>query len=163
MYNNDSNLTIQFNLLLRVELKREYKYSGKILPSGASSDIKDLTELMKALKHTITRIKEGDQDGAYAALRFARGIVNVSDFLEPHAKAIMTVVFAEISSVVEPFSSDSDDVLFDNFLRSMEFIYGSTHVVMRDCFTIVSSSNRLSLAIDVSLSEIFMHLLIFIV
>jgi tryptophan 2,3-dioxygenase len=137
-----------------------------MLPSGASSDIKDLTELMKALKHAITRIKEGDQDGAYAALRFARGIVNVSDFLEPHAKAIMTAVFAEFSSVLEPFSSDSD-VLFDNFLRSMEFIYGSTHVVMSDCFTMVSSyyasSNRLSLAIDVSLSEIFMHLLIFIV
>lgn len=126
--------------------------SPRMLPSGVSSDIKDLAELTKALKHAITRINEGDNNGAYAALCYARGIVNVSDFLEPHAKAIMTSVFAEFSSVLEPFSSDAD-VLFDNFLRSMEFIYGSGHVVMSDCYTMVSSyytsSNRLSLAIDV--------------
>lgn len=123
-----------------------------MMPSGTSSDIKDLAELMKALKHAINLIKEGDRDGAYAALRFARGLVNVSDFLEPHAKAIMTSVFAEFIAIIDPFSSDVD-VLFENFLRSMEFVYGDSHVVMSDCHTMMSSyyasSNRLPQAIEV--------------
>ena len=128
------------------------------MPSGSSSDIKDLAELMKALTHAASRMKEGDLDGAQAALRFAKGIVNVSDFLEPHAKAILTSVFAEFSSVLEPLSPDAD-ILFDNFVRSMEFIYGSEHIVMSDCFTMMSSyyagCDRLPLAIDVNQNNVY--------
>mmetsp|Transcript_4831 Transcript_4831/g.7348 ORF Transcript_4831/g.7348 Transcript_4831/m.7348 type:complete len:1311 (+) Transcript_4831:91-4023(+) len=109
-----------------------------MLPSGLSSDIRDLNEIIKSIRLAMNRMKEGDNEAASASLRFAKGLVNVSDFLEPHAKAIMTSVFAEFHHIIDPLTTDSD-VLFDNFIRSMEFIYGREHVVLSDCYTMLSA------------------------
>lgn len=128
-------------------------------PSGGAQ-IRDLQELTSAMRAVLDKMRRGDKESAETSLRFARGLVNVSSFLEPHAKAILTSVFAEIHSILDPSSTDCD-VLFDNFLRSMEFIYGPEHIVMSDCFTMLSSfyatNDRIPLAIEVNLGIHFFH------
>jgi hypothetical protein len=117
-----------------------------------SAQIRDLVELAGSMRQILDRMKTGEKEAAETSLRFARGLVNISTFLEPHAKAILTAVFAEIHSILDPNSTDCD-VLFENFIRSMEFIYGPDHIVLSDCFTMLSSfyatSDRIPLAIDV--------------
>jgi hypothetical protein len=118
-----------------------------------AAQIRDLLELRSAFGQILERMRGGDREAAETSLRFARGLVNVSTFLEPHAKAILTSVFAEIHSILDPNSTDCD-VLLDNFIHSMEFIYGSEHIVMSDCFTMLSSfyatNDRIPVAIEVS-------------
>lgn len=120
--------------------------------SSSAAQVRDLQELISALRSILNKMRKGEKDLAEASLRYARGLVNVSSFLEPHAKAILTSVFAEIHSILDPNSSDCD-VLFENFLRSMEFIYGPDHIAMSDCYTMLSSfyatSDKISLAIEV--------------
>ena len=106
--------------------------------STPTNQIKDLFELKSSLLNILTSLKEGKREEVEISLRYSRGLVNLSTFLEPHAKAILTSVFAEIYSIIDPLSSDCD-ILFDNFIRSMEFIYGSDHIVLSDCYTMLSS------------------------
>lgn len=123
----------------------------------ATNQIKDLVELKQSFREIILKLKHGDKEGAEKALKSARILVNISTFLEPHAKAILTSFFAEISSILDPLSKDCD-ILFDNFIKSMEFIYGSEHIVLSDCYTMLSSfysiHDRIPEAINVRLLPI---------
>jgi hypothetical protein len=127
-------------------------FSRMTAKARGSAQIRDLVELAGSMRQILDRMKTGEKEAAETSLRFARGLVNISTFLEPHAKAILTAVFAEIHSILDPNSTDCD-VLFENFIRSMEFIYGPDHIVLSDCFTMLSSfyatSDRIPLAIDV--------------
>jgi hypothetical protein len=124
----------------------------------------DYRNLMNHLRAAMSNMKAGRSQEAEAELRFAKGIVNVTEYLEPNAKTYMTAVFAEFHSAIlsqdrsredrSSLDSDAADTMFDNYLQSMRFMYGGEHVVMGDCYVLVGASQavrgRYSQAIEVS-------------
>ena len=156
--------------------------SGKSDECG-SGGVADYRDLLAHLRSSLTllqhqqseRVRQRGRgsDGTSEAvaervergMRFARGIVNVTEWLEPHAKAFMAAVFAEFhacirtarhhdlthslahsralgrsSSGVSDEDDDADDVMYEHFLQSMQFLHGAGHVVLGDCLTTVAAS-----------------------
>ena len=102
------------------------------------------------------------------SLNVAKAITNSSSFQssEPQAKIYLMSVFAALHQLAGAGSEeardwdqdgDSDsDKLYHHFCFCMEALYGPTHVVMSDCFTLVAAARaaggRLAEATEVSRS-----------
>jgi hypothetical protein len=163
--------------------------SGKSDECG-SGGVADYRDLLAHLRSSLTLLQhqqservrqrgrgsDGTSDGTSEAVaervergvRFARGIVNVTEWLEPHAKAFMAAVFAEFHACIrtarrhdlthslahsralgrsssgvsdeDDDEDDADDVMYEHFLQSMQFLHGAGHVVLGDCLTTVAAS-----------------------
>lgn len=136
-------------------------YPQNTTPTRENSDhvnaalISDYRNLMAHLREAVTCAKKGSSQEAETQLKLAKGIVNVTDYLEPNAKIYMTAVFAEFHAAILSQSNsvirgdvtcdddDSADVMFENYLQSMQFIHGENHVVMSDCYSLVSASRAI--------------------
>ena len=109
------------------------------------SGISDYRDLLTHLKAALAHIRSGKCEEADAQLRFAKGIVNVSEYLEPTAKVFMTAVFAEFHAAIssrqhrDGQEEDAADVMLENYLQSMQFSHGSNHIVMSDCCARISA------------------------
>ena len=132
---------------------------GKHVSTALISDYQDLMSHLRAAVHSV---QQGLGEEAEVHLKQAKGIVNVTEYLEPNAKIYMTAIFAEFHAAIRSRSStsraedDSDDVMFENYMQSMQFIHGASHVAMSDCYSLVSASRAVKGCYDeaIEVSEV---------
>jgi hypothetical protein len=95
--------------------------------------LNDVTELAINLRKVLGFISECNFDDAQKCLRISKGIVNISDTIDPHAKVFLTSVFAEFHLVIDNKSVDSDS-LYDHYIKGMIHMYGPNHIVISIVF-----------------------------
>lgn len=122
--------------------------------NDSPAGISDHRHLITHLRAALTSIQQGNRKQAEASLRFAQGLVNVTEYLEPSAKTYMAAVFAEFHAALLGLTDGYDedgrgsactgeeaaDVMFDHFLQAMRLAYGADHVVLADCYVLVAAS-----------------------